>query len=51
MVHGLVKAPTLDITNKDLIESHLHAIWLSVMRLDLDKSIIELQICMMNLFL
>ena len=28
MVHGVVKAPTLDLANRDLVESHLHAVWL-----------------------
>ena len=47
MVRGIVKAPTLDLANRDLIESHLHAVWLAESRqglandipgvLDLDK--------------
>jgi len=28
MVHGEVKAPTLDLLNQDLLRSHLHAVWL-----------------------
>jgi hypothetical protein len=29
MVHGEVRAPLIDLANRDLVESHLHAIWLS----------------------
>ncbi|MEI7560758.1 MAG: helicase-related protein, partial [Actinomycetes bacterium] len=29
MVHGVVKSPTLDLCNRDLIESHIHAVWLA----------------------
>jgi len=29
MVHGEVKAPTLDLSNQELIKSHIHSIWLS----------------------
>lgn len=29
MVHGHVRAPVLDLANQDLVESHLHAIWLA----------------------
>jgi Lhr-like helicase len=39
MVHGIVKAPTLDLANRDLVESHLHAIWLSSAQVQLDTSI------------
>ena len=39
MVHGIVKAPTLDLANRDLVESHLHAIWLSAAQVQLDTSI------------
>jgi Lhr-like helicase len=39
MVHGIVKAPTLDLANRDLVESHLHAIWLSAAQVKLDTSI------------
>lgn len=28
MVHGEVRAPLIDLANRDLVESHLHAIWL-----------------------
>jgi len=39
MVHGVVKAPTLDLANRDLVESHLHAVWLSCAQVQLDNSI------------
>lgn len=39
MVHGEVKAPTLDLSNQDLIESHLHAIWVSELGEKLSNSI------------
>lgn len=39
MVHGIVKAPTLDLANRDLVESHLHAIWLAAAQVQLDTSI------------
>jgi hypothetical protein len=29
MVHGEVRAPTLDLANKDLVRSHLQAVWLA----------------------
>ena len=29
MVAGVVKAPTIDLANKDLVDSHLHAEWLA----------------------
>src|SRR5262249_6883160 len=28
MVHGEVRAPLIDLANRDLVESHLHAVWL-----------------------
>ena len=39
MVHGIVKAPTLDLANRDLVESHLHAIWLAAAQVQLETSI------------
>lgn len=39
MVHGIVKAPTLDLSNRELIESHLHAVWLAAAEVELDSSI------------
>ncbi|MGB9687216.1 MAG: DUF1998 domain-containing protein, partial [Rectinema subterraneum] len=41
MVHGIVKAPTLDLANRELIESHIHAEWLAAVRLKLASSIKE----------
>ncbi|KRA33542.1 DEAD/DEAH box helicase [Rhodanobacter sp. Root627] len=42
MVYGVVKAPTLDLANRDLVESHLHAVWLACVRMALDNSIAPL---------
>lgn len=42
MVHGVVKAPTLDLTNRNLIDSHLHAIWLAALQQQIDTSIAPL---------
>lgn len=39
MVHGVVKAPTLDLGNRELIESHLQAVWLAAAEVELDSSI------------
>src|SRR5690554_210642 len=39
MVHGVVKAPTLDLGNRELIESHLQAVWLACTETSLDSSI------------
>ncbi|NBB05357.1 MULTISPECIES: DEAD/DEAH box helicase [Pseudomonas putida group] len=39
MVHGVVRAPTLDLTNRDLIDSHLQAVWLASTQAPLDDSI------------
>ncbi|MBK6515659.1 MAG: DEAD/DEAH box helicase [Polyangiaceae bacterium] len=42
MVHGEVKAPLLDLANRDLVDSHLQAVWLSCVEAPLDASIAEL---------
>ncbi len=42
MVHGIVKPPTLDLANRDLIESHLHAVWLACAQVGLDNSVAPL---------
>ncbi|MCG8413235.1 MAG: DUF1998 domain-containing protein, partial [Pseudomonadales bacterium] len=42
MVHGVVKAPTLDLGNRDLIESHLQAVWLACAEVQLETSIAPL---------
>jgi Lhr-like helicase len=39
MVHGVVRAPTLDLANRDLVESHLQAVWLANAHIALDVSI------------
>lgn len=39
MVHGVVRAPTLDLANRDLVESHLQAVWLANTHIALDVSI------------
>lgn len=39
MVHGIVRAPTLDLSNRDLIDSHLQAVWLASTQVPLDDSI------------
>ncbi|MCU1248740.1 MAG: box helicase domain protein [Edaphobacter sp.] len=46
MVRGIVKAPSLDLANRDLVEAHLHAVWLAESRLELAPDIphvLELQ--------
>jgi ATP-dependent helicase YprA (DUF1998 family)/very-short-patch-repair endonuclease len=42
MVSGIVTPPRLDLTNEDLIRSHMHAVWLSETGQDLGKSLIEI---------
>ena len=42
MVHGEVRAPILELANRDLIDSHLQAVWLSCVDQPLDPSIAEL---------
>jgi ATP-dependent helicase YprA (DUF1998 family) len=39
MAAGAVKAPRLDLTNEDLLRSHVHAIWLAETELVLDRSL------------
>ena len=39
MVHGQVNAPTLDLANRELVQSHMHAIWLAETGKKLDSSI------------
>lgn len=38
MVSGQVQTPRLDVTNEDLVRSHVHAIWLSESGLDLGNT-------------
>jgi hypothetical protein len=42
MVHGEVRPPLLDLANRDLIDSHLQAVWLACTEEPLDPSIAEL---------
>ena len=42
MVHGEVRAPILELANRDLIDSHLQAAWLSCVAQPLDPCIAEL---------
>lgn len=39
MVHGQVNPPTLDLANRELIQSHMHAIWLAETGKKLDSSV------------
>lgn len=39
MVRGIVKAPSLDLANRDLVEAHLHAVWLAESRQALKSDI------------
>ena len=40
-VKGVVRAPTIDLTNQDMIESHLQAVWLAETRTALSPRIAE----------
>ena len=42
MVHGEVKAPLLDLANRELVDSHLQAVWLSCVDEPLKASIAEI---------
>jgi hypothetical protein len=42
MVHGVVRPPLLDLANRELVESHLQAVWLSCTGMELQGSIAEL---------
>lgn len=39
MVAGAVEPPRLDLTNEDLLRSHVHAIWLAETGVELDRSL------------
>ena len=41
MVSGAVTAPRLDLLNRDLVEAHVHAIWLSEAKLGLGTTLAE----------
>src|SRR5699024_2187340 len=42
LVSGTVDPPRLDLTNEDLLRSHVHAIWLAETGQDLHQSLSEL---------
>ena len=42
MVHGAVRPPQLDLANRDLVESHLWAVWLACTEVPLKSSIAEM---------
>lgn len=42
MVAGVIRPPALDITNEELVRSHLHAVWLAEARLALSSNIPEI---------
>lgn len=42
MVAGVVRPPALDITNEELVRSHLHAVWLADSKLALSPDIPEI---------
>lgn len=42
MVHGEVRAPTLDLANEELVRSHLQAVWLAATNVPLSAAIVEL---------
>lgn len=42
MVSGAVQAPRIDLTNEDLVRSHIQAIWIAEASLDLGKSLKEI---------
>ncbi len=43
MVHGVVKPPQFDFSNEELIKTHLHAVWLSEVKLEaLNLSIVAM---------
>jgi ATP-dependent helicase YprA (DUF1998 family) len=41
MVHGVVRPPALDLSNRELVESHANAIWLAATEQPLDPGIAE----------
>jgi superfamily II DNA/RNA helicase len=42
MVHGVVRPPAIDLSNQELVQSHLNAIWLAATEVALQSSITEL---------
>ncbi|HRZ84130.1 MAG TPA: helicase-related protein, partial [Candidatus Hydrogenedentes bacterium] len=41
MVSGFVSAPRIDLCNRDLVRSHIHAVWMEVVKPDLGKTLIS----------
>ncbi|MBL8818725.1 MAG: DEAD/DEAH box helicase [Planctomyces sp.] len=41
MVAGSVAAPRIDLRNRDLVRSHIHAIWMEVVKPDLGKTLMS----------
>jgi very-short-patch-repair endonuclease len=41
MVSGVVAPPQLDLSNEDMVRSHVHAVWIAEANLDLGKSLID----------
>src|SRR5262249_5376483 len=41
MVHGVVRPPALDLSNRELVESHANAIWLAATEQPLDPGVAE----------
>ncbi len=41
MVGGSVAAPRIDLRNRDLVRSHIHAIWMEVVKPDLGKTLMS----------
>lgn len=42
MVSGVVRPPKIDLGNEDLIKAHIHALWLSKIKLSLGNSITDI---------
>ena len=42
MVHGVVAPPSLDLANKDLVDSHMHSVWIAEGLVKLPVSIAEI---------
>jgi len=42
MISGVVRSPKIDLGNEDLIKAHIHALWLSKVRLSLGDSITDI---------
>lgn len=41
MIQGIVRPPAIDLANRDLVDSHLHALWLAVSGQPLQSTIAE----------